>query len=272
MTPPRPLAVQLYTVREQLEQDFDATIARIAELGYVGVELGCAAGLPDDVRETMPAWMLDSAAVRRALDASGLVVCGTHGALPERHNAAEVLDEQERLGSDVIIVSALGALPGGADGDLGQPDTLQRTVERFDEAAALAAERGMRVGFHNHWWEWDGEVEGRTGWERFWERVDPSVVAELDIYWAAAAGQDPARLLGELGPRAQLVHVKDGPLAFGEPMTAIGAGALDVAATLTAGEHAAWHVVELDECATDIFDVLAASADWMVEHGFSHRR
>ena len=40
---PAPIALQLYTLREQLARNFKSVVTRVAEMGYVGVE---PAGFP----------------------------------------------------------------------------------------------------------------------------------------------------------------------------------------------------------------------------------
>jgi sugar phosphate isomerase/epimerase len=252
-----PLAVQLYTFRDAMRRDPAEVISRVAELGFVGVEAVSAVRAPDAVP--------DAATLKPLLDESGLTVCSTHVALPERSNASLLFDEQEELGNDLLIVS------GGRE-DFETVDAVARFAERMNEAASLVAARGMGLGYHNHWWEWDATGDGQSGYELLWDRLDSAIFAEVDIYWARVAGRDPAEVIARLGPRARLAHVKDGPAVVGEPMTAVGRGEVDVGAALTAGEHLEWHVIELDECATDLFEAVGESARWLVDHGFSSRR
>ena len=267
-----PLAVQLYSVRGELASGAAAAIGRIAELGLAGVEPVCSAGMPAETRDALAGMTVDAAELKLLLDEHGLVVSSAHTALPESHNANAVLDEQELLGNDLLIVSDLSALSGATIHDLDRLDTLKRTAERFNCAAALAAKRGMRVGYHNHFWEWDSVFDGRPAFDVFWDYLDPSVVAEIDIYWAQFAGRRPAEVMTGLGRRAQLAHVKDGPLTPGQPMTPAGTGKVDIAGALTAGDYLRWHIIEFDECATDIFDAISASVGWLVESGLSSAR
>jgi sugar phosphate isomerase/epimerase len=253
----RPLAVQLYAFRDALPRDSAGVIGRIAELGLVGVEAVSALGSPD----VAP----DAFTLKPLLDENGLTVCAAHVVLTERSNASLLFDEQEYLGNDLLIVS------GGRE-DFVTLDAIARFAERLNEAASLAAARDMRVGYHNHSWEWDTTIGGQSGYELLWDHVDPAIFAEVDIYWAQVAGRDPVEVIARLGPRAQLAHVKDGPAVLGEPMTAVGRGEVDVAAALTAGEHFDWHVIELDDCATDVFEAVSESVRWLVDHGFSSRQ
>ena len=84
--------------------------------------------------------------------------------------------------------------------------------------------------------------------------------AEVDVYWARVGGVDPADLVAALGDRARRIHVKDGPATdAAQPMVAVGEGALDIPAVLAAAKHSEWHVVELDECDTDLFEAVEAT-------------
>ncbi len=118
---------------------------------------------------------------------------------------------------------------------------------------------GLAFGIHNHWWECE-QVEGHYPYRVLLAELDPGVFFELDAYWARVAGLDPAAVVAELGARLPLLHLKDGPAVRGEPMTALGTGALEISAILrAAGEGLEWAVVELDTCATDVFEAVDRS-------------
>ena len=269
---PRPLAVNLFSVRRQLIEDFAGTHARLAELGYVGVEpmiFGPVPleALPEDMRVPFP----DAERYRALLDELGLEVASLHAPLPEGEAADDVLDFAEKIGTDLLVLASFIALPGAANAhaDL---DVLRQAIDRFGAAADRAAERGIALGFHNHHWEWEVPFEEGSAWDVFWAEVDDRVVAEVDTYWAQTAGQDPVAVLEALGPRARRVHLKDGSCVLGEPQVALGEGRVDVAACARAAVHADWHIVELDECASDVFEALGKSADHLVALGLSQGR
>ncbi|MFC8359335.1 sugar phosphate isomerase/epimerase family protein [Streptomyces griseorubiginosus] len=92
-----------------------------------------------------------------------------------------------------------------------------------------------------------------------WELLDPEILAEVDVYWAAVAGQDPAEVLERLGERAVTAHLKDGPAVLDAPQTAIGTGVVDIPAALRAGGHLRWHITEIDGTDTERFNLLAAN-------------
>ena len=112
--------------------------------------------------------------------------------------------------------------------------------------------------------------DGRPALLHLFELVAPGVIAEVDIYWAQVGGSDPKQLVAELGTRVGLLHVKDGPADEPKnPMVAVGDGVVDVPGVLAASPTARWHIVELDRCATDMFDAVERSFDYLVGGGYS---
>jgi sugar phosphate isomerase/epimerase len=234
----RPLAVQLYSVRDQLSVDRAGTLSQIAKIGYTKVE-------PYDP-------LNDPSGFRTLIDGLGLSVCSTHApVLGERRD--ELPDALATIGCDTVIVPAIRE-DGFAD-----LESVQRTADRLNETAAWAAQHGLRLGYHNHWWELSQQVDGVPALEALVSRLAPEVILEVDVYWVAVGGVDVPQLLGRLGDRVKYLHVKDGPATREAPMTAVGAGTLPIPEILAAAPADAWRVIELDECATDMVTALAES-------------
>jgi sugar phosphate isomerase/epimerase len=246
-----PLALQLYTVRDQLPAGRKAVLQAIRGFGYGAVE-------PYDVRT-------DPDAQRADLDEAGLAVCSVHArALGEEAEA--LLDGARRVGADTVIVPAV---PPGRFADR---DAVAALARDLNEAAARAADAGLRFGYHNHDFEFT-QVDGRAGLEVLADALDPGVLLEVDTYWAAVGCQDPGAvpaLLGRLGDRVRFLHVKDGPATSrDDSMTAVGTGRMPVADILAAAPAAEWHVVELDRCATDMLTAVRESIGWLTAHGLA---
>jgi len=245
-----PIAVQLYTLRDELAKDYESVIRRVAEIGFVGVE---PAGFPGTTPE----------AAGRLFKELGLVVPSAHLPLPIGDNKNEVLDTAIAIGCTRLISAFM------PPEQYKTIDSIKQLCERFNEANTVAAEQGMRFGIHNHWWEFE-QVEGRPAWEVLLEHLEPTVFFEVDTYWAKTAGSDPVAVLQRLGNRAPVLHIKDGPCIVGEPMVAAGQGAMDIPALIAAGEgHTKWLVVELDACATDMFEAVEQSYRYLVGNGLA---
>ncbi|MEC3992388.1 sugar phosphate isomerase/epimerase [Actinacidiphila sp. DG2A-62] len=234
-----PLSIQLYTLRDQLAADRDGTLARLAEIGYRSVE----AYDP----------MADPAGFRRKADELGIGVAASHAYALFDKEADEVFDAVAAIGTDLALI------PGGiAHEEFTTLDGLRRTADLLNGFAEKAADRGIRIGYHNHWWEIEPRFEGRTALEVLATLVAPEVFLEVDTYWAQVGGADVPELLRALGDKVRALHVKDGPAVKGEPHVAVGEGVVDVPAILAAAPEAI-RIVELDTCATDVFEAVARS-------------
>jgi sugar phosphate isomerase/epimerase len=248
-----PIALQLYTVRDAANQDFPGTMQKVAEMGYMGVETTDTIKTPPEV----------AARIFRDL---GLTVCGAHIALPVGANKNEVLDTMSAFGSTrIVCASQPRELFSNLDG-------LKIVCDNLNEASANATAHGMTLGYHNHWSEFQ-LVNGRSAYEIMLEGLDPQIFMEVDVYWAQAAGVDPALLVRKLGKRVPLLHLKDGPADKESPMVAVGEGSVDIPAVVHAGnENTEWLVLELDRCATDIVEAAAKSARYLLEKGLGYGR
>jgi len=246
-----PLALQLYTVRDQLPSGRKAVLQAIRGFGYGAVE-------PYDVRT-------DPQALRADLDEAGLAVCSVHArALGD--DAGALLDGARAVGADTVIVPSVPAER------FADRDAVLALARDLNEAAARAAAHGLRFGYHNHAFELLPVTGGRTGLEALADALDPAVLLEVDTYWAAVGCRSPQEvpaLLGRLGDRVRYLHVKDGPVTRDDPMTAVGAGRMPVAEVLAACPSAEWHVVELDRCATDTLTAVRDSIAWLTGHGLA---
>jgi sugar phosphate isomerase/epimerase len=248
------VSVQLYSLREEAALDFRAVLERLGRIGFVGVETAGFHGLT-------------AGEVRTTLDGAGLVVSSAHVGLAKPDEFERALDEHQDLGCTTVVVPAIGPK---SFADL---DRVRAAADLLNAANEQARARGLTLGYHNHFWELQSVIDDRPALLHLFDHVDGSVVAEVDVYWARVGGVDPAELLRSLGSRAALLHVKDGPAGDpSEAMVAVGDGAIDIAGVLAAAPEAAWHIIELDRCDTDMFDAIERSYHYLVEHSLSRGR
>jgi sugar phosphate isomerase/epimerase len=146
---------------------------------------------------------------------------------------------------------------------------IKQARDLLNEANAVAAANGLRLGLHNHWWEFE-RVEGQYPYDVLLDGLDPAICFELDTYWTKVAGVDPVQVIKKLGARAPLLHIKDGPGVQKEPQVAVGEGIMDIPAIIQAGgSNTEWLVVELDHCATDMVEAVKKSYAYLVESGLA---
>lgn len=224
-----------------------AVLTRIAEIGYGAVE-------PYDI-------LRDPTGFRALVDELGLKVSSCHApALGDQ--ADDVFAAAKTIGTDTVIVPHLDpARWADADGIAGIANDLNAAAEK-------AAAQGLRIGYHNHWFELESNVDGRHGLEALADQLSDDVILEVDTYWAKVGGADVPALLKRLGDKVRYLHVKDGPAAAKEDaMTAVGSGVMPVAEILAANPAVEWHVVELDRCDTDMVQALADSYTYLTTAG-----
>jgi sugar phosphate isomerase/epimerase len=248
------IGLQLYTLKAHLAAPGNrpSVLERVAALGVESVE-PYGFGSLDDAR-----------ALRAEADAAGLAISSVHGAIPA--DAGRFFTALGEAGATIAIVPVPEALAGFERDAFASADGVARFAEALTRLADVAATHGARVGYHNHWWEWAELPGGGTAYDGLWEQTDPRVLAEVDLYWAQAAGQSPAEVVERLGPRVELVHVKDGPGEVGTPQhqVAPGSGAIALDAALRAGAATiTTHVIEADAVDGDVFDYVAAGAAWL---------
>jgi sugar phosphate isomerase/epimerase len=187
MTRTVPVGLQLYTLRDQLAQDFSGTLDAVAAAGIREVELAGEYG------------GLDGSSLRAALAERGLQATAAH-------IGGAALDHD--LAGQIAFLQAVGvtrAVYPYFQGEEAEWFALADTLERL--AGALAG-AGIQLSYHNHDHELSGTAGGQTILDLLLERA-PSLSLELDTAWVYAGGQDPVAYLRRYADRTPLVHLKD---------------------------------------------------------------
>ncbi len=244
--------VMMYTVLDQARADLDGTLARLARIGYQGIE---TYGLVE---------RFGPARVRAAIAAAGLTLTSAHTPFPAGDRAEEILDQNEELGARVLVWSMERE-------EFDSPESIRRGAERVNEAAERAAARGMTIAYHNHFAEFTQVFSEKKAYDLLLDQLDSRVVVELDAYWARLGGADPGAVLAQLGERVRLLHVKDGPAVSydDDVMVPIGDGPTDWARVLATPSGVRWHIVELERLHIDVFEALERSYAYLTAAGLS---
>ena len=209
--PVQNICYQLYTCRDQLNENPYATLRALAKAGYRKVEHAGYAGL-------------SAAQFRKVADKAGVRVPTGHTSIPFPYDDAAwrtICKDARTVGQRYVIeplpLFALPALLGkavGAPEQAGIPAALwTEYAHTLDHAALVAREYGLRVGYHNHDPEFSlavGDTLGRTGYDILMAETTPGRVDfTLDLYWSWHGGADPVALLKRYAGRIKRFHVKD---------------------------------------------------------------
>lgn len=214
------IGVQLYTLREMAAKDFDATLGAVAKMGYAGVEFAGFHGH-------------SAAEVRGMLDKYGLKAFSAHVPIDQFENDIEsVVSDMQTVGAPWVVIPFVSP-------ENRSPAFFADLGEKMNAWASRLKEAGIRLGYHNHDFEFTMTAEdGRTIFETLLSITDPDLVSfELDLFWAAVGGYEPDQVMRQYPDRITLVHLKDGKqLERGKDLP-FGEGALDWGAILSAARE-----------------------------------
>ncbi len=249
-----PVALQLYSVRNEMEKDFEGTIKKVAALGYSGVEF---AGLFGHSAEQVKSICADA----------GVQPVSAHVPLDELlADAAGTVAKYKEIGCAYIVVPYLPEerRPGFAE--------FEKTLAEMAALGEECKKQGLQLLYHNHDFEFV-KIGEKYGLDVMYDTVSADLLAtEIDTCWVNVGGENPADYVRKYTGRAPVVHLKDFVMKGkekpqklyaligiddGEEQAAeeafsfkpVGSGVQDMPAILEAAEAAGanWVVVEQDQ-------------------------
>ena len=241
-----PIALQVYSVRDEAAADFEGTMRNLKKMGYDGVEL---AGTYD---------LGSAVACKKILDKVGLELVSAHVNLDLLEDPA-VLDDYAATGIKFVVIPWMEA-PKDAE-------ALNAAIARIRAVGENCKAHGLQLLYHNHDFEF-GKIGGRYILDAYYAEIPADLLqTELDTCWVNVGGENPAGFIRKYTGRAPVVHLKDFVGGKTENMYAligndtakedskgkfefrsVGAGVQDIPAILAAAEDAGagWVVVEQD--------------------------
>lgn len=233
------ISVQLYTLRDQLGINLEASLDELAEIGYTRVEHAGFVGRT-------------AAQFRAALDAAGIRATSGHVGIPQPFDAAtwqRALDDAAIVGNKFIVHPFFGQ---GASGPIRDAAVYRAFARDLNKAGELARRAGLSFGYHNHQAEFLRQTgTNLTGFDILTRETDPRLVhLEVDLFWAFRGAHDPVDLIAEHRGRIKQVHVKDLNVAgsFADP----GDGLIDFGRIFARSKEAGLveYIVERDDAGT----------------------
>jgi sugar phosphate isomerase/epimerase len=213
----KPIGLQLYTLGDDVGKDIDATLARVAAIGFRDLQLPQLYGkAPADVKAAG-----DRAGVSYSCIHLAAMPNIPESTLSMRSPTQRIVDDLGILGvKDAVLPIMLlpnDLKPKAGEGFLelllrgtteGGADIWKRTAELLSEKAIALKPHGITVGYHNHNMEF-APIGSSNGWDILTKACDKLVQFEVDVGWVAAAGVDPVALLNRHKGRVRSIHMKD---------------------------------------------------------------
>ena len=187
-----PIALQLYSVRHEMKSDLPATLKKVKEMGYDGVEFAGTFGF-------------DPAALNALCAEIGLVPISAHVPAEEMMKDAEAtFKKYATIGTRFVAIPYLVEeyRPGA--------EKFGEMLEYIKNFGAVAKKYGMQLLYHNHDFEFVKLEDGTYGLDKIYKEVDADLLqTELDTCWVNVGGEDPANFVRKYAGRAPVVHLKD---------------------------------------------------------------
>ncbi len=185
-----PVALQLYSVRDEMAADFEGTLKKVKAMGYEGVEF---AGLFDRSAEE----------VKRLCEENGLVPLSAHMPFTDMMEDPSILDTYAAIGCKYVVIPYL-------------TEEYRPGSEKFGEVirgAAFLGEKakalGMTLAYHNHDFEFT-KLGNEYALDILYKEVPAALLqAELDTCWVRVGGEDPAAYVRKYAGRLDVLHLKD---------------------------------------------------------------
>lgn len=223
---PIPVALELYSLRDDCAKDLPRMIAETAKIGYKGVEFAGYHGR-------------SAKELRKMLDDNNLVCCGTHTGLDTLlgDNFAKTVEFNQTLGNRYLIV------PWMPEERLKSVEAIEATAKLFNELSDKARQSRMFVGYHAHAGDLR-KVGDSTAWELLFGKTKPEVVMQIDTGNVLEGGGDPIALIKKFPGRSRTVHLKE---HGGKPGACVGEGNVKWKEVFEACESVGgtrWYIVE----------------------------
>lgn len=192
MTMQRPgFGIQLYTVRDELKNDFFGTIRQLADLGYEGIEGGIYEG--DQLKG-----LVDLLAEKNIAYAGGMTMMSDF-----ESRLDQILESTSTLGSNTVLC------PWILEEERQNLEDWKKIAARKQKIGEACRDAGFKYLYHIHGFEFTDLGGGITGMDVIFDETDDAVGFEIDIYWAFHAGQDPVALYKKMLDRTPFLHLKD---------------------------------------------------------------
>ena len=261
---PKPIGVQLYSLREYAKKDFISELEFVARIGYKYVE---PAGL----------WNIRPREFRKVIDDLGLQMISSHTPWANySYELGEVMDTADALGLDKIVC-------GYWEKDFTDLDAIKRTAENTRGMMEILKRNGFTLFEHNHYMEFR-RLDGRIKYDIYRE-LCPGIKFELDCFWSTSNGnEDAVEMLKMFADDTILLHMKDGVckqqaknagmkdglLDMKVDLLPLGTGTLPIPELVrNTPEQVKSIIVELDYSEVEMWKAIEESYKYMTSNGLA---
>lgn len=248
------MGLQIYTLRDQIQNDLAGTLKKVADIGYTELEVfGYTEGqffgrsvsefksMLDDVGLTIPSGHYLTG--KNAPDQKGTPI----------NDWQMAIDDAKSMGQKYMVIAYL------MDFERKDISGYHEVCDILNEAGEKCRASGIQLCYHNHDFEFE-KFDGHIAYDVMLERTDPDLLKmELDHYWITKAGYSSLDYFEKHPGRFPLWHVKD--MNDAGEFTEVGTGKIDYRSIFDKAQQAGMDhfFVEQDQITGDHFKSITTS-------------
>ena len=187
------IGVQLYSVRDILNDDLAGTLKKLSKMGYDGVEFFGEA--PASFQK-----------LKALLDENNLECCGWHfwgdyNELKDEKTIKTIANQYKIIENNNLIVSSVpeeyrGTYQGWID-----------VARNFNQIGKKLKKYNINLGYHNHDFEFK-VLDGEIPWEILFDNTNSDILMQLDTGNAYKGGGKILDILKKYSSQAKTIHLK----------------------------------------------------------------
>ncbi len=200
------IALQLYSLREDIKSDYAGTIKKVGEMGYTAVE---AAGYGEG-----KFYGKTPEEFKKDIESAGMSMLSSHTAkqLSEEELSSKNFSESLKWWDECIAAHKAAGAKYIVAPWMDVPKTiedLQTYCEYYNEIGKRCKENGLLFGYHNHSHEFT-KIDDQVMYDYMIKNTDPELVFyQMDVYWVVRGGLSPVDYFNNYPGRFKLLHIKD---------------------------------------------------------------
>lgn len=235
------VALQLYSIRDKMEENFLGSLERVKEAGYDGVEFAGYGGIP-------------AKEMKDKLEQLGLAVAGSHVSYDDlKKDLEKEVSYAKEIGAYSVVCPYFHA--DNKAGWMAFFEDLNAFGKRF-------AQEGILFGYHNHAQEFE-KLDGTYIMDLLLEHCDPNyVTAEFDVHWVYKGGESPLEYVTRYADRCLLLHAKE-VAKDGKSDTEVGNGIIPFPEMVKSLPNLEWLIVEQEGFSIDEWESIRKSCDYL---------
>ncbi|MEO6590366.1 MAG: sugar phosphate isomerase/epimerase [Pyrinomonadaceae bacterium] len=246
------IGLQLYTVRRDLEKDFEGTLRKVAALGIREVEFaGYFDHQPEDIKKLLKQLKLNAPSAHVSTENL-------------RQDLPRIIENAKIVGHEFLV---LGYLPEDERKSL---DDYKKLIKLLNKAGEECRKNDLQFAYHNHDFEFT-KMDNQIPYDLILAETDPQKVKmEMDLYWISKAGFDPILYFEKHPKRFPLVHVKDMDATPKKYFTEVGRGTINFKKIFAKADAAGikHYFIEQDETPAEPLESVKTSVKYLKEIKF----